>query len=142
MALFEYNAASKFPQQENSNSKCLICLVFLMVYRFCIARGFQFENILRKLLVELNIGIIGQAIVPALLKQLLPHRDAALRIDPEIDFREARFDAIGKGHEFQLCSLDAANFFGAGIINGEGFVQTGPAAAEAKDEECFNLLAM
>src|SRR5262249_18394871 len=53
-----------------------------MIYNLCTSGCFQLEHTIGKLLVDLNIGIVGEAVVAAALPQLLPQGQAGLSIDP------------------------------------------------------------
>ena len=45
--------------------------------------GFQLEGVVRQLLVDLNLGILGQTVIAARLEELLLDRNAPGGVDPE-----------------------------------------------------------
>ena len=52
------------------------------------AASFQLENVVRKLLVDLNVGVLGETVIAAGLEELLLDRNSPLRIDPQKDARK------------------------------------------------------
>ena len=61
----------------------LSCFLPLRRNELGFAGGFQLKNIIRQLLIDLNVGIPGQAIIATGFEELLLDWNSPARIDPE-----------------------------------------------------------
>lgn len=53
-----------------------------MVYKFCTSGCLQLEYVIGDLFIDLNVGIVGKAVVTTGLPQLLPEGKAGMDVDP------------------------------------------------------------
>src|SRR5215467_12510875 len=67
----------------------------------------QPEYVLRNFIVELDVVIAGESIVPRCLEKLLLERDIPLRIDPQHRFAEYLLNAGRLARHLQLRGLHA-----------------------------------
>ena len=93
---------------------------------------FSLKALIRKLLIDLDVGVFGEAVVSARLKELLLHGDAAGRVNPEQDARNIILNASGFRDELQLSGGDSIGGILAEEFHVVGFEQVVAAASEPK----------
>ena len=63
---------------------------------------FELEDTVRKLLIDKDFRVLGEAEVARRLQKLLLDRDAGLAVDPQQNLRELAADLLGLGNKLEL----------------------------------------
>src|SRR5207302_9740651 len=117
-------------------------ILALRRHDFGLAGRLQFENIIGKFLIQLDIRVLGQAEVAARLKYLLLNRDPARGINPHQNLVTHVAHAGGLGEQIQLCGLHAAYVFAAFVFHVKRLQQVVASATETQHQEALDISAV